>query len=218
MKFKTYRIIDIIILIVFAFGLEILCTWLENSFLGRIRPYPVLGLLFTFIAVSRWGWIGLIVAPFNALGNFIAGRFMLRTTDIRSTYTFLMLCLATISNLTISITYLIKQKKNISKNYHLIFDCMSDAFQIILINFLVNSILYYLRSLMVGIQSQGFEGIGAVLLSQFLFNFVSYLVLVVALPILGNQGTLDNVKKKLLRNVRYKNLRTGLQVLLCVLF
>ena len=76
---------------------------------------------------------------------------------------------------------------------------MSDAFQIILINFLVNSILYYLRSLMVGIQSQGFEGVGAVLLSQFLFNFISYLVLVVALPILGNQGTLDNVKKKLLK-------------------
>lgn len=197
MKFKTYRIIDLIILIVLAFGLELLCTWLENSFLGRIRPYPVLGLLFTLIAVSRWGWIGLIVAPFNAVGNFIAGRFMLRTASLRDTYTFLMLCLAIISNLTIAIYYLIKQKKGINSNFHSISDCLSDVFQIVLMNYAINALLFYLLSLFNGGKMQGVEGIGAVLLSQLLFSVVGYIVLAVATPILGAQGTLDNVKKKL---------------------
>lgn len=198
MKFKTYRIVDLIILIVLSFGLEILCTWLENSFLGRIRPYPVLGLLFTLIAVSRWGWIGLIIAPFNAVGNFIAGRYMLRTTSLRDTYTFLMLCLAIISNLTVSIYYLIKQKKGINSNFHSISDCLTNAIQIVVINYIINFLLFYIASLFDGVSAQGMDGIGAVLLSQLLFSIVGYIVLVIAVPILGNQGTLDNVKKKLL--------------------
>lgn len=197
MKFKTYRIIDLTILVVLAFGLEILCTWLENSFLGRIRPYPVLGLLFTLIAVSRWGWIGLIVAPFNAVGNFIAGRFMLRTTSLRDAYTFLMLCLAIVSNLTIAINYLIKQKKGINSNFHSISSCLSDVMQIVFVNFVVNFLLFYLASLFKGAGTQGMDGIGAVLLSQLLFNVVAYIVLAIAVPILGSQGTLDNVKKRL---------------------
>ncbi len=75
MSFKKYMCIDLLMLSVIGIGLEALCTFFVNMTYGAC-PTAVISFLITYIAIIRWGYKGLIVIPFCALGNLIGGQFI----------------------------------------------------------------------------------------------------------------------------------------------
>lgn len=198
MKFKTYRMIDLIMLIILAFGLELLTTYLTNSFLGTIRPYPILGLLITLVAVSRWGVLGLVVVPFNAFGNYISGRFMLRTVEFREMYNWIYFIFANISNLAASISLLFYKKKNQNEILKDSGSCIKLIISICIINYVANII----TSLFLAIVTLSFESstFATVLYTQLFWNVLGYVVLFIGFLILRKQEVCFNVKEKLLAN------------------
>lgn len=198
MKFKTYRIIDLIMLIILAFGLELLTTYLTNSFLGTIRPYPILGLLITLVAVSRWGLIGLVVVPFNAFGNYISGRFILRTVEFREMYNWIYFIFANISNLSASISLLFYNKKSQNEILKDSGSCIKLIISICIINYVANIITsLFLATVTSNIESSTF---GTILYTQLFWNAVGYVVLFIGFLILRKQEVCFNVKEKLLAN------------------
>lgn len=203
MKFKTYRIIDLIMLIILAFGLELLTTWLTNSFMGTIRPYPVMGLLITLIVVSRWGPIGLIVVPFSAFGNYISGHFMLRTEKFREMYNWIYFILANISNLSAGISLLFYKKKNQNEILKDTGSCIKLIISICIINYVANII----TSLFLAIVTSNIEGstFGTILYTQLFWNVVGYVVLFIGFFILRKQEIFFNVKEKVLENKKERN-------------
>ncbi len=196
MKFKTYRMIDLIMLIILAFGLELLTTWLTNSFLGTIRPYPIMGLLITLIAVSRWGPIGLIVIPFNAFGNYISGHFILRTVKYREMYNWIYFIFANISNLSAGISLFFYKKTNQNEILKDSGSCIKLIISICIINYVANII----TSLFLAIVTSNVDAstFGAILYTQLFWNIVGYVVLFIGFFILKKQDVLFNVKEKLL--------------------
>lgn len=196
MKFKTYRMIDLIMLIILAFGLELLTTYVTNSFLGTIRPYPVMGLLITLIAVSRWGKVGLIVIPFSALGNYISGHFMLRTVKFREMYNWIYFIFANISNLAASVSLLFYKKKNQSEIIKDSGSCIKLIISICIINYVANII----TSLFLALVTSNLElsTFGTILYTQLFWNVVGYVVLFIGFMILRKQEVCFNVKEKLL--------------------
>lgn len=83
-----------------AFGIEIMATTVINRVIpglysitnddGTISVldkldflfYPVIGLFITVVAITRWKWRGIYVIPANALGYYIAARFICDSTVI----------------------------------------------------------------------------------------------------------------------------------------
>ena len=59
MKLKTYRVVDLAMISILAFGIELLTTLCVNMFIPNIRPFPVIGMLLALVAITRWGWIGI---------------------------------------------------------------------------------------------------------------------------------------------------------------
>ena len=198
MKFRTYRLLDLFVLCILAFGLEILTTYLTNSFIGTLRPYPILGLLFTLIAVSRWGWLGLIVVPFNALGNFIAGRFMLRTESFRQLYSWSTLVFSFVSNCAalISLAYYKKKtQKEVLKDSG---NQLTMILTVCAISYVVNVILVFFANLFNPDVTITFNVFASILYTQFFWNIMGYVCLLIGFMILNKQGVFFNVKEKLL--------------------
>lgn len=76
MSIKKYMCIDLLMLSVIGIGLETLCTFFVNYMTVGACPTAVISFLITYVAIIRWGYKGLIVIPFCALGNMIGGQFI----------------------------------------------------------------------------------------------------------------------------------------------
>ena len=74
-SYKTYKILDLIVLTVLGFGVEMLATVAETKLVIQGMPYAVAGLLFVILAIVRWRYLGLITVPAVVLANFLAGHF-----------------------------------------------------------------------------------------------------------------------------------------------
>ena len=85
LSYKAYKASDIIVLIIFGFGVEMLGTILVSKRLMQGMPYTVAGLLFTILAVVRWRKLGLVTIPFYVLANFLAGHFFGGETPVEQT-------------------------------------------------------------------------------------------------------------------------------------
>lgn len=75
MSLKKYMCIDLLMLCTIGIVLEALGTFFVNYMYVGAYPTVVISLLISLLAIVRWGWKGLIVIPFCALGNFIGGQF-----------------------------------------------------------------------------------------------------------------------------------------------
>ncbi len=75
MSIKKYMCIDLLMLCIIGIVLEALGTFFVNYMYIGAYPTMVVSLLITMLAIVRWGWKGLIVIPFCALGNLIGGQF-----------------------------------------------------------------------------------------------------------------------------------------------
>lgn len=77
MKLSTYRILDLIMLLVLGIFGEAIGTYIVSISLPINTPYCVVGMIVVIVAITRWKHYGLILIPFMSLANFITGKFFL---------------------------------------------------------------------------------------------------------------------------------------------
>jgi hypothetical protein len=73
MSLKKYMVIDLIMLGFIGALLEGVGTNTGYFLLAGHTPTTILSLLIMVLAITRWKWWGLILAPVLALGNYIGG-------------------------------------------------------------------------------------------------------------------------------------------------
>lgn len=196
MKFKTYRRLDLLIIAILSFGMELLATYLTNNFLPTIAPYPVVGLLLALVATTRWGLEGLIVAPFSVLGNFISGKFMIPQKILRDSYNLLWIIgILYVSSL---VSALLLYKKNGWKQYTSKISSILSLDAIIIVSSLTLTTLGMIFYNVIVGTGLNFVGIGQLLYSTLLYGSVGYVVLILGSLVLKSQGVLVNVKEKMI--------------------
>lgn len=196
MKFKTYRRLDLLIIAILSFGMELLTTYLTNNFLPTIAPYPVVGLLLTFVAVTRWGVEGLIIVPFSVFGNFISGKFMIPQKILRDSYN--LLWIVGILYISSVVSALLLYKKKGWKHFTSSSSSLLGLDAIIIGTALVLTTLgMVLFNLFAGTKLN-FAGVGQLLYSTLLYGSIGYAVLILGSLVLRSQGVLVNVKEKMI--------------------
>ena len=197
MKLKTYRIVDLIMISALAFGIELLTTLCVNMFIPNIRPFPVLGMLMALVAITRWGWIGIIVIPINTLANFIMGRFAIPAINYRESYdlvSFLVTMLSSTSSLIALIWYKVKGIKNLYKDKIATVNMVGT----IIFTNLVICVLYSALGNIISGGSITLKDFGARVLGMLLYNAFGYLVLLLGSLLLARQDVFYDVKTRLI--------------------
>lgn len=197
MKLKTYRIVDLIMISALAFGIELLTTLCVNMFIPNIRPFPVLGMLMALVAITRWGWIGIIVIPINTLANFIMGRFAIPAINYRESYdlvSFLVTMLSSTSSLIALIWYKVKGIKNLYKDKIATVNMVGT----IIFTNLVICVLYSALGNIISGGSITLNDFGARVLGMLLYNAFGYLVLLLGSLLLARQDVFYDVKTRLI--------------------
>ena len=75
MSIKKYMLIDLGILSFIGLILEGIGTYFINYMYVGAYPSTIFSILITVVALVRWGWKGLVVIPFCAVGMLIGGQF-----------------------------------------------------------------------------------------------------------------------------------------------
>lgn len=197
MKLKTYRVVDLAMISILAFGIELLTTLCVNMFIPNIRPFPVVGLLLTLVAITRWGWIGIIVIPINTLANFIMGRFAIPAINYRQSYdwlSFLFTMIATASSMVALIWY---KKKGIKKIYKDKITTINMVGTIILTN-LIMCVMYSAFGNVISGGIVSATDFGARVLGMLLYNAFGYVILLIGTLLLSRQDVLYDVKTRLI--------------------
>lgn len=186
MSLKKYMIIDLSILCLISILLETLTTYLVNYMYVGAFPTTVISLLLTFLAIARWGYKGLIVIPFCAVGNLIGGQFLVFKGVTYDWRVFLSVMLG-LASLSINLIPFHRWKTNvvIKNNYAL---CGMMIGNIVLYE-LVRGISYsfILRGTSVHLLSNAWG-----------YDVTAMVILFVMGFILKKQGTLYNFKDKII--------------------
>lgn len=197
MKFKTYRILDLTILVVLTFIIEMVATYCVNGFFHGIRPFPVIGMLMTLIAIARWGVWGIIIIPVSVLANFFTGRFLIGVPSYRETYDIVSTVFSFISTSSILISFLWFKKygrKKVFKDHYMLYTLIATAIGInLLLSVLFSSINYFYQDI-----SNIASDIGSRIIGMILYNSGSYIVLLIFTPLLAKQDVLADVKTTLI--------------------
>lgn len=203
MKFETYRKLDLIILSILTFIIEIVATFCVNGFFHGIRPFPVVGMLMTLIAITRWGLIGSIIIPISVLANFICGRFFIVAINYRETYDLISIIISLVITSSILISFGWIKKfgvKDVFKDGINLFTMIGSAIVLSLfISVLFSSVNYFHNSV-----DDFTKDFTSRILGVFLYNCGSYIVLIVFTPLLAKQDVFIDVKKSLLDKKKEK--------------
>ncbi|MBD5390870.1 hypothetical protein HDR67_02570, partial [bacterium] len=68
--------IDLVILTIIGCAGEVLGNFVFNKMLIATMIATTLSLLIVFVAIFRWGWRGLLIAPILALATVLSGYFL----------------------------------------------------------------------------------------------------------------------------------------------
>lgn len=186
MSLKKYMWIDLAMLAVIGFAMELLGVYFLNMLLIAKIVTTVISTLIMFVAVFRWGYKGLILAPILASATIISGLWMNPRVDYRQYYDWRLYIACILQLLSFSVNILwfkwIKDETGTCKKLYSLFGlCAIDG----IISILVLSFSYFLIS-------------RRFLLYEFLaWDAIGYAVLMIGAFILSRQGTLVNVKKKM---------------------
>lgn len=188
MSLKKYMLVDIIILGIIGCAVEVLGVYVFNLMLTAQAITTAISLLMMIVSTTRWGWKGLILAPFLALATILSGMLLNPHELYRANYNWQLYIATLFQLLSISVNLLwykkVKDEEETFKKLSSIFGmCAIDC----LVSLLVVTIIYYFCSF------------------QFLFlgfivwNSFGYILVFVGAFILSRQGILVNVKKNLLK-------------------
>lgn len=186
MSLKKYRWIDLGILGIIGFTMELLGNYLMNVVFIAILVTNVISLLIVMTAVFRWGWRGLLLIPILAAATIISGRFINPKVDYRIYYDWALYLAIICQLLGASFSLLwfkkIKTEYETSKNLYCLFGLCAIVG---IISILLLSFSYWLFS-------------RRFLLYEFLaWDAIGYALLLVGCFILSRQGILVNVEEKL---------------------
>lgn len=185
MSLKKYMIIDLSMLCVIGLLLEGIGTFFVNYMYVGAYPMTVISLLITFLAVARWGYKGLVVTLFCALGNLIGGQFIL-LRDVTYNWQIFLSVLVGLCSMSINLIPFSKMGTNPTlKNNWWFFGLMFGNF-----------ILFELvRGLVYAFILRGTEVL--ILNNAVGFDVTALVILLVMGFILRKQGVLLNFKDKL---------------------
>lgn len=214
MKFKTYRIIDLTMLCVLAFGIEMMTTTVVNSIIvGGFSFYPIIGLFITVVAVTRWKYRGLVVIPFNALANYIASVYLCKAIDYDIVRMFVTM-ISSASAMIILIWYKFKSIQGTYKDMtQFLLACGSIILTNICVVLLVSIILGIARSHSLNL---AISDIASAVFTLAYTHVFAYVILLLGVYIFKSMGILVDVKEKMIQLKRdrenedkyYKNIST----------
>ena len=189
MSLKKYMVIDMVMLGLIGALLEGIGANASYFILAGHTPTTILSLLIMVLAITRWKWWGLILAPILALGNYIGGLSINGVEGYNQIFEFRYYISVTIGLLGTGIILLfyklIGQKKVTGNNYILAGICLV----VFIVYELLRNALYWI----IGGRYMG-------VLNANLYDIVGLVVLMVGSIIIKYQGSLVNVKEKLIED------------------
>lgn len=193
---------DLAFIAILSFVVELMADYCVNALIHGIRPFPVVGMLLTLVAITRWNWYGVIIIPINALANFICGRFLLPAINYNPTYDLVSTIVSIVSTGAILIAFSWFKKvgkANTFKDMGSMFLMLGTAIIINLVLCVLFSSVYYIVEGTSTLSPSDFAGR---ILGMALYNAFGYVVLLIGTPLLNKQDVLVDVKQRLLEKKR----------------
>ena len=189
MSLRKYMVIDLIMLGFVGALLEGVGTNGGYFVLAGHTPTTIMSLMIMVLAITRWNWIGLILAPVLALGNYIGGLSIDGVEGYNQIFNIQYYISVVIGLLSTSIMLafykLIGRKKITGNNGALAGICLV----VFILYELVRVAVYWII---------GGRYIGVINAS--LYDLIGLIVLIVGSIIVNIQGSLVNVKEKLIED------------------
>lgn len=187
MSLVKYKYIDLTFLLFVGVITEVVGCYLINLFLPSVVPVFVATFAVIYVAIIRWGKIGLILVPVLSLVTYLCATYVIPNKILADGYTQLKQNYLTIImfNAGAVLTLVFKKHKNF-------FDGFGKRLLMYLAIYCLGIILCGLTQLIYG------NNLFMSLLRLFIEQFMSFFVTVVALEILRNQGVLEDVFEKTL--------------------
>ena len=202
-------VIDLLLLSVIGFVLELLCTRLLHGLVLPGTSFMFLSLLIVFIAIARWNLFGLIIVPIICLATMVGGSLIdiPKLRDIYSfTYDWQLYVSMVIGYLPLGINVLFYKKdtkKIISSPFKMMGLCLLDY----IIFSIVQLFAYRCLTCNGDILHQGqlVNSLGQVYIcnnieSGAVYNLFGFTIAIIGLLILRSQGAVANVKQKLIED------------------
>ncbi len=185
---KKYMIIDLSILAFFGIVVEMLALYLTGIFLVSAIPTFCISILMIIIAITRWGYKGLIFCPIFAIAVFLSGKFLLRDESIHFYYNIEMFIALFLGMFGCSITLLWYKKYNVKETFESIG-------KIILLTLLNITVVLIIQEVVFLISGQGTR-----IVASLIYDAFGIVLTIIGMWILKSQGVMINVKEKMLKD------------------
>lgn len=186
MSLKKYMFLDLVILSVIGCIIEAVGIFAFNKMLTATMIASAISLLIMVIAITRWGWKGLFIAPVLAAATIISGRFFNPHETFKALYDWKLYLAIVLSLLSLSVNLIwlkyIDYKETFKKWKYILILCAID----IVVSQLVLSLAYFAFT-------QQF-----LLLGFLAWDSCSFVILVIGCFVLKNQNVLVDVKANLI--------------------
>ena len=219
----SYCVKDLILLTVLSVAIEFALSKFCYLVIGVITPASYITLLVAFIAVTRWGFYGLITVPFLVLGTVLGGMAVSETPFVSEVYKFssnwqyyVSIVLGFSAFVVNALIYKLKGTgKVISNTLLMILILIIDYVLFNVIQFIsyrlltshnliegASTIFQYVNgngdTVSININSYAEKG--------FIYNLIGFAVLFVGFIIFRTQGVVCNVKDRLIDEARNREL------------
>ena len=213
MKFRglyRYMIQDLLLLTIIGGVLELFAIKFATIAING-TPFVCVSLLIVFIAVARWNWWGMLIAPIMALTAFFGGK-MSSASHYALVYDWQMYVATTASLLTIGLNVPLFKKLTTKKvvtsplilsivmlvDFALVCGVQWVVYRLCCSGTLLNSgeIIYYYDHVENGIKTRVSENLCRYGESTFIYNLLGLAVLIIGVFILRSQGIVCDRKQK----------------------
>lgn len=201
MSLKKYMAVDLLMLAMIGIIVEIVGMYAFSAMLNARMITTAMSILIMIVAVTRWGWKGLILAPILALATILSGRFLNPKPDYAVNYEWQLYISSVAQLLATSISLLwFKKFKDEQTTFKSVGASLGFAAMNSVVSFIVLNIIYIIISLIIG---KGFVAFNLIM-GFMAWNAFGYVMAIVGTFILSRQGILINVEKELKRKKKEK--------------
>lgn len=188
-------ILDLLFLGIIGCVIEVVGIYAFNKMIYASMITSAVSLLIMFVATTRWGIKGLILAPFLALATVLSGRFLIHITEeinFRSNYDWRLYIAITCSLLSFAINSLWFKKISHKET----FKYKGKMMLLVVIDILVSQIVL---SFVYLVLRRTF-----LILGFATWNMFSFIIFIVGAFVLSGQNVLVNIKENLLEVEQFK--------------
>ncbi len=184
MNLKTYKYVDLTFLLFIGVITEVVGSYLVNLFLPTVIPVFVASFTLFYVAIMRWGKIGIILIPIQSLVTYLCALYVIPNKTLAEGYVLLHQNYLTIIAFNISAVLLLVFKRD-EKNF--------SSFGMRMLGY---SSIYLLGVTLSSVSQMLFEqNLFMAFLRTSIDQLMCFIISIVALEILRSQGVLKDVKK-----------------------